>query len=134
MILQGQLGIRIKAEKGANADGLIAQVGEFGISVAIVIVARVIAVLSVDVESRFVVFRYQGGIQRRVVLERTASTNRHQRMGKLGGVTGGFLGNDIDGSPDGGCAEQGRSTSAHHLYTFYHVSRDLFQAVHTCQC
>ncbi len=27
MILQGQLGIRIKAEKGANADGLIAQVG-----------------------------------------------------------------------------------------------------------
>ena len=68
MILQGQLGIRIKAEKGANADGLIAQVGEFGISVAIVIVARAIAVLSVDVESRFVVFRYQGGIQRRVVL------------------------------------------------------------------
>lgn len=106
MILQGQLGIRIKAEKGANADGLIAQVGEFGISVAIVIVARAIAVLSVDVESRFVVFRYQGGIQRRVVLERTASTNRHQRMGKLGGVTGGLLGNDIDGSPDGGCAEQ----------------------------
>ena len=104
------------------------------ISVAIVIVARAIAVLSVDVESRFVVFRYQGGIQRRVVLERTASTNRHQRMGKLGGVTGGFLGNDIDGSPDGGCAEQGRSTSAYHLYTFYHVSRDLFQAVHTCQC
>ena len=44
MILQGQLGIRIKAEKGANADGLIAQVGEFGISVAIVIVARAIAV------------------------------------------------------------------------------------------
>ena len=54
-------------------------------------------------------------------------------MGNLGRVAHRFLRDDIDRTGDSGRAEQGRASSAHHLYPLDHICRDLLQAIYAGQ-
>ena len=133
VVLEGQLGVGTGLEEGTEAYGLVAQLGQFGEAVAVVVEAATLAVLPEDIEARLVVVGHQRGVHRRIVVERREASYAHNRMSQLGGVAQGFLGDDVDGTRNGRRAEEGRTASTHHFHTFDHVGRYLLQPVHTCQ-
>lgn len=133
VVLEGQLGVGTGLEEGTEAYGLVAQLGQLGEAVAVVVEAAALAVLPEDIDARLVVVGHQRGVHRRIVVERREASYTHNRMSQLGGVAQGFLGDDVDGTRNSRRTEEGRTASTHHFHTFDHVGRYLLQPVHTCQ-
>ena len=129
VVFERQLRVVARAQVGAHAEHLIAQVGQFGVAVAVVVVARTVAVLPVDVDARLAVVAYQRGVDRRVVVVGAAASHGHERMADLGPVAQRLLGDDVDRAADGRRAEERRSAAADHLHALDHVGGNLFETV-----
>ena len=78
VILQRELGVVGQPQIGVQANGLIVQVGHLGVAVAVVVVARPVAVLPVDIETGLVVLRDDGSIHRGIVVKPALASYRHQ--------------------------------------------------------
>ena len=132
MVLESQLGIIAGLQVGTESEGLRLQLTQLRVAIAIMVVRGTVAALPKEVDTRLMIVRHQRGVHGRIII-RTASPDHRQRMGNLGRVAHRFLRDDIDRTGDSGRAEQGRASSAHHLYPLDHICRDLPQAIYAGQ-
>ena len=132
MVLESQLGIIAGLQVGTESEGLRLQLTQLRVAIAIMVVRGTVAALPKEVDTRLMIVRHQRGVHGRIII-RTASPDHRQRMGNLGRVAHRFLRDDIDRTGDSGRAEQGRASSAHHLYPLDHICRDLLQAIYAGQ-
>ena len=133
MILEAQLGVRTETEVGVEAERLVVQLWQLGVAIAIIVITLTSASLSISINARLVVVGYQRDIARRHIIKRIRTSLRHECMTEGCRIADRFLGDDIDGSTDGRCTEEGRTSTTNHLHTVYHVGRYLLQAIHTVE-
>ena len=133
MVFKGQFGVSTRLEIRTETNCLVTQLGQLSKAVAVVIESTALAVLSKDVNTCLMVIGHQRSVHGRIVVEHRKAAHAHNGMSQLGRVAQRFFGNDVDGSRNGRCAKQCRTSSTHHLHSLYHVGRYLFQSVHSCQ-
>ena len=98
------------------------------------IITATLPVLGKHCNAHLVVIGHQRGIDRGIALNRLAVAQPGTDVCRLSRATGGFSGDDIDGSGDGRRAEECRPPSTHHFHTLNHVGRQLLQAIHARKC
>ena len=125
MVFHGEARVGAEAQEGVEAKGLVLHSGQFGVSVAIVVIGITVAYLPIQEDASLAVVRYQGGIGCGDVLKGGTAPNVHECVSHLGRVVQGILGDDIDGAAYGRSAVEGRTTASYHLHTLYHVGRNL---------
>ena len=109
------------------------QLGQLREAIPVVVEGTARPVLSEHVNAGLVVVRHQRGVHRGIVVPRGQSADPHEGMSQLGGIAQRFLGDDVDGTRNGRCPEQGRASSAHHFHPFNHVGGNLFQSIYAGQ-
>ena len=90
------------------------------------------AALPEEIDAGFVVVRHQGSIQSRIVV-RAASPDHRQRVSDLGRVAQRLFRNDIDRARNCRRTEKSGTAATHDLDTLDHISRNLFETIHTRQ-
>ena len=133
MILQRQFRIITCLQIRTETNGLRADLSQFRIAVAVMIIRIADTALPEYINTRFLVVGHQRSIYRRIIIG-TAPTDHRQRVRHLGRIAQRLFGNNIDGSRNRRRAEQGRTTAAHHFHPFDHIGRNLFQSIHAGQC
>ena len=113
-----------------ETEGIHVELTDFRKAVSIHIVWITIAIGLIHSDTIYIVLRHQRSIGSHVLLPSIAIHVRHGRR-YLEGIAHRIFGNDIDGTPYGIGAEQGRATATHHFDTFHHIGRNLFQSIHT---
>ena len=133
VVLRRDARIGPRAEERAHAHGLAADDGQFGESVAVVVVARTVAALAEDADARAAAFGDDRSIEHRVVVVGVAASERGQRMRQLGRTARRLTGDDVDRAADGRRAVERRPAAAQHLDPLDHIGRNLLQPVDTRQ-
>mgnify|MGYP000990701146 CR=1 FL=1 len=122
-----------RAEERTHTHGLAADDGQFGKSVAVVVVTRTVAALAEDADARAAAFGDDRSIEHRVVVVGVAASERGQRMRQLGRTARRLTGDDVDRAADGRRAVERRPAAAQHLDPLDHGDGQLFKAVDRCQ-
>ena len=105
MIFECQLAVSACFQVGTESDRLVFKFRQFGITVAVMVVAGTMAVLTEDVHAGFTVVRHQRSVQSRVVIKSRTSSDRRNRMRQFSGIAQWLFSNDIDGPRNGRRAE-----------------------------
>ena len=133
VILRRDARISPRAEKRAHADRLAVDDGQFGETVAVVVVARAVAALTEDADARTAALGDDRGVEHRRIVIGVAAAERSQRVRQLGRTTRRFPGDDVDRAADSRRTEKRRAAAAQHLDPLDHVGRNLLQPVDTRQ-
>ena len=115
-----------------KAESIHVELAQFRESVAIAVVGVTVAVGLIECNAVGVVFCHQRDIAVHHLLP-APFIRSGERRAKLEGVVDGVFGDDVDCTSNGIGAEEGRPTSAHHLYAFNHVGGYLLQSIHPAQ-
>ena len=116
-----------------ESEGVHVQLAQFRESVAVAVVRIAVAVAFVQGDAIRVVLGHERYVGTHVLLPRL-SVHVGEGARHLERVADGVFRDDVDGASHGIGPEQGRTSSAHHLDTLYHVDRYLFEPIHPAQC
>ena len=129
VILGRQARVGARAEERACPHGLRIQHRQLGESVAVAVVARAVAALTVDAEARLAVVAHERGVERGAVVVGAAAAQRHERVGDLCRIVERIARDDVDRAADGRRPEKSGTASAQHLDPLDHAGRNLFEPV-----